>query len=434
MNPMGFLKPGIKIKRWLILGLLGILLLGIGLSGVLIRLGFEPDSGLTAAAAIAGGALALYVALRRLVGLPPALGAVKGLSSGGQESNKRIIHKRILMRGPRVVVIGGGTGLAVLLRGLKNYTYNITAVVTVSDDGGGSGVLRDDLGMLPPGDIRNCILALADTEPVMEQLLQYRFKKGRLAGQSFGNLFIAAMNGISVNFEEAVKRISQVLAVTGQVLPITLEDTVLYAQLKKGIVVKGESNIPVKVLEHRSPIERVFIKPEHPEPLPEVLEAIENADAIVLGPGSLYTSIMPNLLAAGMVDCLYRAEAPKIYVCNIMTQPGETDGFSAADHIRALEEHAGRKILDMVIVNSGNIEEAYLERYAGDGAKPVEIDGERIRPGVKVISADLVSAQGEYLRHDSMGLGRLIAKLISGKGSGLMEYYYHLIDMTQKQK
>ena len=229
-----------------------------------------------------------------------------------------------------------------------------------------------------PGDIRNCILALAIPN---RHTATVQFKKGRLAGQSFGNLFIAAMNGISVNFEEAVKRISQVLAVTGQVLPITLEDTVLYAQLKKGIVVKGESNIPVKVLEHRSPIERVFIKPEHPEPLPEVLEAIENADAIVLGPGSLYTSIMPNLLAAGMVDCLYRAEAPKIYVCNIMTQPGETDGFSAADHIRALEEHAGRKILDMVIVNSGNIERHTLKGMPGTERKPVEIDGERIRPG-----------------------------------------------------
>lgn len=426
MNLLDFLKPGLKIKRWLLLGLIGILLLGTGLSGVLIRLGLGAISGWAMGAILAAGALAVYIALKGFVGRVPMLGAVKGLGFGRPESNRKIIHKRILMRGPRVVVIGGGTGLSVLLRGLKNFTHNITAVVTVSDDGGGSGVLRTDLGMLPPGDIRNCILALADTEPVMEQLLQYRFKKGRLAGQSFGNLFIAAMNGISVNFEEAVKRISQVLAVTGQVFPITLEDTVLYAQLKNGAVVKGESNIPVQALEHDSPIERVFVRPEHPKPLPEVLEAIESADVVVLGPGSLYTSIMPNLLADGITDCLHRSEAPKIYVCNIMTQPGETDGFSAADHIRALEEHAGRKILDMVIVNSGSIEGMHLKRYAGDGSGPVEIDGERIRFGIKVISQDLVSVQGEYLRHDSMQLAHLITKLIAGNGLNLLEYYYHL--------
>lgn len=432
MNLKDFFRPDLKIKRWLFIGFIGTLLLGTGFSGIFIRLGMGDYNGKVTALLIILGAFAEYMAVMGLLGGYTAFERSGGLGSGRPEGNRNLLHKRILMKGPRVVVIGGGTGLSVLLRGLKNYTANITAVVTVSDDGGGSGVLRTDLGMLPPGDIRNCILALADTEPVMEQLLEYRFKKGRLAGQSFGNLLIAAMNGISHNFEEAVKRISQVLAVTGQVLPITLEDTVLYAQLKNGVVVKGESNIPEQVQEYNSPIERVFLKPESPKPLPEVLEAIEAADVIVLGPGSLFTSIIPNLLAEGIVDRLHRTDVPKIYVCNIMTQPGETSGFSVADHIKALEEHAGKKIIDMVVVNSGSIDGAYLERYALDGSQPVAADSERIRPGIKVITQDLVSVQGEFLRHNSMQLAHLIVKLAAGNGPGLLEYYYNIIDMAQK--
>ncbi len=339
------------------------------------------------------------------------------LGANGQDKGKGAFHRRMLMKGPRIVAIGGGTGLAVLLRGLKNYTYNITAVVTVADDGGGSGVLRADLGMLPPGDIKNCILALADTEPVMERLLQYRFDKGRLAGQSFGNLFIAAMNGISSNFKEAVKQMSQVLAVTGQVLPITLEDTILYAELKNGVIVKGESNIPLQVLKQSSPIEHVFLKPERPKPLQEVTEAVKNADAILLGPGSLYTSIIPNLLAGGLAEALNKSRAPKIYVCNIMTQPGETDDFSVSNHIKVLEEHAVHNILNMVVANSGGIEGTHLERYAQDSAKPVIIDGGNIRSGIRIVSENLISVQGGYIRHDSMQLARLIVKLVKGNGS-----------------
>lgn len=419
MRQMGFLKKSLGVKRWVLLGLIGALFFGFGLSGLLVELGLRLRKGWVIAASIGVGMFTLYLAYRGITGRLSVSDVTKVPESIKKESNRRIIHKRMLMRGPRVVVIGGGTGLSVLLRGLKNYTHNITAVVTVSDDGGGSGVLRTDLGILPPGDIRSCILALADTEPVMEQLLQYRFEKGRLAGQSFGNLFIAAMNGISLNFEEAVKRMSQVLAVMGQVLPVTLEDTVLYAQLKNGVVIRGESNIPIRVLEHDSPIERVFLKPEHPEPLPEVAEAIENADIIVFGPGSLYTSIMPNLLARGLAGYLYRSKAPKVYVCNIMTQPGETDGFSVGDHIRALEDHAGRKILDMVIINDGNIDEAHLKKYAQDGSRPVIVNSKEIRPGIELISDDLISVQGGFIRHDSMGLARIITKLASASQRGL---------------
>ena len=217
-----------------------------------------------------------------------------------------IYEKRLLVKGPKIVVIGGGTGLSTMLRGLKYYTSNITAIVTVADDGGGSGDLREDLGMLPPGDIRNCILALADTEPLMEELLQYRFKDGRLKNQSFGNLFLAAMDGISNNFEEAVHKMSSVLAVTGKVMPVTLDNVILKAKLKNGIIVEGESNIPEESIKNNSCIDKVFIEPKNARAIKEAVEAIIEADAIILGPGSLYTSVIPNLLVKDIADALQK--------------------------------------------------------------------------------------------------------------------------------
>jgi uncharacterized cofD-like protein len=214
----------------------------------------------------------------------------------------------------KIVAIGGGTGLSTMLRGLKTLSRNITAVVTVSDDGGGSGQLREDLGMLPPGDIRNCILALANTEPLMEQLMQYRFSEGRLKGQNFGNLFLAAMAGISSSFEEAVKRMSDVLAVTGKVLPVTLDNVTLCAELADGFIVCGESKISMHLPSHPGPIKRVFFKSGKAKPLPDVLEAIAEADVVVVGPGSLYTSIIPNFLVDGICDSLKKTSAVKIYL------------------------------------------------------------------------------------------------------------------------
>jgi uncharacterized cofD-like protein len=427
-------RPGLGIKRWLLAAILGVLLLGIGFSAIFSALGLGAYNNILIAFLIVSGVVLEYLAFRGLILGFLGFRRIKGLRPEKNDLNRNIIHERILMRGPKVVVIGGGTGLSVLLRGLKNYTSNITAVVTVADDGGGSGVLRADLGILPPGDIRNCILALADTEPVMEQLLEYRFQGGSLKGQSFGNLFIAAMMGISGNFEEAVKRISQVLAVTGQVLPFTLDDITLYAQLKNGRVVKGESNIPFTVVEDNSPIEKVFVKPEHPEVLPEVLEAIKCAEAIVLGPGSLYTSIIPNLLVEDVVKAIDMSKAIKIYVCNIMTQLGETCRFTVSDHVKALEEHAGRKILDYVIVNNGEIKDSYLQKYARDGSQPVKLDAERIRPGIKVVSEDLVSVEREYLRHNPMKLAYLIVKLVGSNEACIMDYYYFLTGMKDGGK
>jgi len=300
-----------------------------------------------------------------------------------------------------------------MLRGLKLFTTNITAVVTVADDGGGSGILREDLGILPPGDIRNCILALANTEPTMEQLLQYRFTEGMLKGQSFGNLFLAAMIGISNSFEEAVKRMSEVLAVSGKVLPVTVEDVRLVAELENGTIIRGESKIPEIQQKENSRIKRIYLEPSPAAPFEEVLVDILNAEAIVLGPGSLYTSVIPNLLVDGICDAIETSKAIKIYVCNIMTQPGETLGYTATDHIKALFDH-GLKSLDYVIVNKGEIPEEYRQRYIRDLSEPVKYDKEEIeKMGIKVVEEDLVTIKQEYIRHDEQKLAEIIVDLIS---------------------
>ena len=325
-----------------------------------------------------------------------------------------------LDRGPKVVAIGGGTGLSVLLRGLKEYTSNITAIVTVADDGGGSGILREDLGMLPPGDIRACILALANTEPAMERLFQFRFKEGMLKGQSFGNLLIAAMNEIYGSFELAIKETSNVLAVTGKVLPMTLEDVTLYAVLENGQIIKGESNIPLKNKELGSKIDYIYMKPKIRNPLDESIEAIKEADIIVLGPGSLYTSVIPNLLVNNIVDKIYDSRAPKVYISNVMTQPGETDGYTVLDHVEAILKHSREDFLDYVIANIEEIPDDTLKKYIFDGSEPVILtsDEERIlqEKGIKLIKEKLVDIKKDYIRHDYMKLSSIITNLAINKG------------------
>lgn len=317
---------------------------------------------------------------------------------------------------PKVVVIGGGTGLSILLRGLKKVTSNITAIVTVADDGGGSGILREDLGMLPPGDIRSCLLALANVEPTMEKLLSYRFKDGNLKGQSFGNLFIAAMNGIYGNFEIAMKEMNNVLAVTGKVLPMSLEDIKLYAKLENGMILEGESNIPVMNKKINSKIDYVYIKPEECYPLKESIEAIQDADAIILGPGSLYTSIIPNLLVRDIVDKICSSKGTKIYIPNVMSQPGETDDYDVYDHVNAIIKHSNVKIIDYVIVNTSNIPKETLEKYYLDGAKPVvfnEIQEEKLDDlNIKVIKGNILEIKNNYIRHDALKVSEYIVNSI----------------------
>lgn len=339
-------------------------------------------------------------------------------------------EKRVHVGGPKIVVIGGGTGLSTMLRGLKLYTNNITAIVTVGDDGGGSGKLRADLGMLPPGDIRNCILALADTEPIMEDLLQYRFTEGTLKGQSFGNLFLDAMDGISDNFEAAVQKMSSVLAVTGKVLPVTLDDMKLIAELENGNIVEGESIIPDEVIKQKSKIKNLKIEPEKAKPLLDALMAISEADAIVMGPGSLYTSIIPNLLVEDIAECINKSDAIKIYISNVMTQPGETDDFTVSDHIKTLMKYSGKNSVEYVIANNGTIPKDIEERYLSEGSKLVELDYDNIKDlGVKVVETDLVKITKGYVKHDSEYLAQVLMTTVLDKKllydkKKIMEYMY----------
>lgn len=306
---------------------------------------------------------------------------------------------------PKIVAIGGGSGLSVLLKGLKIYSDNITALVTVADDGGGSGVLRREMGILPPGDIRNCLLALSDTEPEMEKLFSHRFKSGSLRGQSFGNLFIAALNEIYGSFEEAVKKSSDILKVKGRVLPITDSDVMLEAIYEDGSRAFGESILPEQSRKLKKKIKRVELYPDKCYPLKEAVEALGEADIIILGPGSLYTSVIPNLLVYGIDECIENSSAMKFYVVNVMTQSGETDGYSIEDHIEAIRRHSLRRLFDTVVINSKIVNNAVLERYDGEGAKQVllrEKDKVYLKSlALSYICEDLTGDHGSFARHDS---------------------------------
>ncbi len=316
-------------------------------------------------------------------------------------------------KGPRVVVIGGGTGLSTMLRGLKKYTENICAIVTVADNGGSSGMLRKDLGMLPPGDIRNCILALADSESMMDPLMNHRFAEGSLAGHNFGNLFIAAMTEVAGSFYDGVRNFSNVLAVVGKVLPVSLRDINIAADLSDGRTIVGESSIGEHDLPEGVRIERIRMIPDDAEPLGEAIEEILAADLVVLGPGSLYTSIIPNLLFPQIVKAIEDTEASVCYVCNIMTQPAETRSYACSDHVEALLRACGKgpELLDYVIANNEMIDENILDRYKEQNAEPVLCDIEEKHCGFKLIDDNLMLIQDQRVRHDSDALAVILASL-----------------------
>lgn len=315
-----------------------------------------------------------------------------------------------------IVALGGGTGLSILLRGLKEISANITAVVTVADDGGGSGVLRADLGMLPPGDVRNCILALANKEPILQDLFQYRFTEGRLKGQNFGNLMIAAMVGISDSFEEAIEKISAIFAITGEVFPVSEEDMMLCAELSDGAVVTGESNIPLEGIKRKKSIERIWLEPEDVSTYTGVIERIANADMIVLGPGSLFTSIIPNLLVKAVAEAINASGAPVFYVSNIMTQPGETDGYSAGDHVRALFKHTALQRLNYVVANTEALPESVLGPYLSESARPVHLtpeDRDYFNDAqITLIEGDFAETKQGYVRHDAPAISREMIRYV----------------------
>lgn len=440
---MHFLKwmyPGIKVKRWLLLFSLGVIIASMGLAIVfnykyagsleetIFRMVYLTTgryyytvTTLVGITIIAGGLLIMTLATKFIISSVISV----LVPEGSDRLIELIFQKRKLNRGPAVAVIGGGTGLSVLLRGIKSVTGNITAIVTVADDGGSSGRLREDFDMIPPGDLRNCLVALADTEPLMEKLFQHRFGgSGGLAGHNFGNLFIAAMTEVLGDVEQALKESSKVLAVRGRVLPASIQKVRLWAQMVDGSVVEGESQIPLA----NKRIKKVYLQPEDTMPVESSLEAIREADAVILGPGSLYTSILPNLLVRGVADTLRQSQAVKIYICNVMTQPGETDGYSASEHVKAILDHVGMGVIDYVVVNSHNVAEELKQKYASQGAYPVEADIEAIESmGIKVVKTDVVS-ETNWVRHDPLKLSRTIVSMIyklktNSERMRLLDYY-----------
>lgn len=312
----------------------------------------------------------------------------------------------------KIVAIGGGTGLSVMLGGLKEYFKDITAIVTVADDGGSSGKLREDLGMLPPGDIRNCLCALANSE--FKEVMNYRFTEGELKGHPFGNLAIAAVNGMSGSFLEAVKKMNHLLDTDGLVIPVTNENVKLCAYLENGDIIWGESNIGKRIGNEK--IDHVELRPKNPPAVKEAIKRINNADVIIFGPGSLYTSIIPNLLVEGMVKAIKESSAVKIYVCNIMTQPGETIGYCAYDHLKAIEKHTYEGIMDYIIANDEGVNDEILKRYESEGAQYVKANPSSFENSrTKLILGNLVADNPDYLRHDVEELIRIIKKCI-GEG------------------
>ena len=400
-----WLYPGIGIKRWIGLSTFGILLVIAG--SLSLRTEEYWFVQLLDAIVVVSGIIILILGIKRM--MHSFIMAVIP-SSKGTELVDILYQKKQLGRGPKIVTVGGGTGLSVLLSGLKEYTSNITAIVTVADDGGSSGRLRQQFDILPPGDIRNCLVALADASTLMRDLFQFRFdQSSELSGHNFGNLFITVMTRLTGDFEKAIKETSKVLALRGQVIPSTLNNVALVAQHQDGTTTEGEDKIPKAHL----PIDKVYLKAKGAScATPEAIKAIEEAQIIILGPGSLYTSIIPNLLIKEITDSIVTSGAIKIYVCNAMTQPGETDGYSASDHIKALIRHSHARILDYCILNIGEISKDALKRYAQEDAYPVVNDTKKIESmGYRIIEDDIIIAK-DVVRHDPLKLAKVIISFI----------------------
>ncbi|MBD2289458.1 YvcK family protein [Microcystis wesenbergii FACHB-1317] len=415
-----WLSPGLFVKRWLLISLTGVFLTSFGLA-IWVKLTpvnrflefvsqaletiarLVPNSVSGPLAVLLGVFLLFWGQSRTVETITEAL-----QPDASEELVDRLRTHRRLHRGPKIVAIGGGTGLSTLLRGLKQYSSNITAIVTVADDGGSSGRLRREMGILPPGDIRNCIAALADEEKLLTELFQYRFHAGDgLSGHSFGNLFISAMTEITGDLEQAIDASAKVLAIRGKVLPATLTDVSLWAKLADGRIIEGES----KITEAMGQIRQIGCHPADPVALPAALAAIKEADYIIIGPGSLYTSIIPNLLVPAIRQALAQVTVPRVYVCNIMTQPGETDNYSVADHIRAIEKVCEERIFDAVLAQRTAPSPQSLQLYAQEHSHPVFLDREEVgKMGYRIVLAN-VMAEDEVtakVSHDPQRLARVL--------------------------
>lgn len=315
----------------------------------------------------------------------------------------------------RIVAIGGGHGQSTVLRGLKHYTSHLTGIVAVSDDGGGSGVLREDLGILPPGDIRNCIMSLANTEPLMEKLMTYRFTAGSLGGQSMGNLLLAAMSDICGSFDNGVRQLCELLAVTGKVLPVTDENIFLEAEFENGRITLGESKIYYDKKVDNCRIKEVRLVPNRPKAMDDSVLEILNADLLVIGPGSLYTSIIPNFLVEGITEAVAASKALKVFVMNVMTQDGETEGYTGIDHLEAFCTHAAPGLIHVCVANNAEIAPDLLEAYKREDSEPIALCRQQIEAmGIEVVERPL-TADSHFARHDSDKLAAAIMEVYHKK-------------------
>lgn len=448
MNWISWLSPGLNLKRWLLLFSGGVLCCAFSLAllfndqtmgfveEMLFRMSYMTtghyNNGLMIAAGIgslAAGLLIMFYATRRIV--RSVIDSVMPENNGSLMET--IFTQRKLSNGPAVTVVGGGTGLSTLLRGMKYITGNCMAVVTVADDGGSSGRLRQELGIIPPGDLRNCLVAMADREPLMERVMQYRFKGDSvLAGHNLGNLFLAAIAATEGGMEEGLNAASQILKIRGHVIPSTLSNIQIRADMADGTSVLGESEIS----NAGKQIVRLHMVPADAPATKSAVQAIRDADVLIFGPGSLYTSVLPNLLVPGIRDAVLASKAFKIYVCNVMTQPGETDGYGAYDHVKALIDHVGKQFLDYVIVNDQEISEEQKKMYRAKGQEYVTPDIEQIEQlGIKPIPTRLISKE-DMVRHDPQKLAMVLISLIYrlrlfGRGYVFFDYLFVRLSMRR---
>jgi len=422
LEMLKWLYPNLGIKRYFLLAVLGIFLITSGLAVLSSgdALGYLEDSFREVIYMLAGkktisvipagiivcilGILAVYIALKKML-----RSVINALLPGNEDKIVDVIYaRRQLQRGPKIVVVGGGTGLSTLLRGLKAYTSNLTAIVTVGDDGGSSGCLRRELGILPPGDVRNCLVALAEKEDIMEDLFSYRFESGTFAGHNLGNLFLAGMAARFGDFQKGIEHVGKVFALKGDVYPSTLSPVTLEARFEDGRSINGETAIRTT----HGKIKVLKISPANCKPLPQALKALEEADLIVLGPGSLYTSILPNILVQGLRDKIAAVKARCIYVCNIMTEPGETDNYNVADHLQAIIEHGGKDLISAVLAAKEEISDQVLKRYHDEGADYVKGSASSVEKlGVAYFESSFYTG-GEVVRHNPELLAKELLRLL----------------------
>ena len=416
-----WLKPGTHIKRYILLQLVSIALLIF----CMVMLIATPDISVKKLIAyIAVVTISLFgviysfiLAQRNMLNL--SLKALAGKNSN-VNLKKLLYENSALKKGPKVVVIGGGSGLSNILRGLKEYTANITAIVTTFDNGGSTGKLVDEMSdVIAPGDIRKCIAALSTSESTMNDLLTYRFKDGHIDNHSLGNLIIVALTDITGSFANAVKKTSEIFKIRGKVLPVTLDKMQLCAGLEDGEVVVGEANIPTRVKESKSPIKQIFLKEGSCKPAPEVIESLQDADIIVIGPGSLYTSVACNLLVDNISRAIIQSKAKKVFISNLMNQPGETDGYTLARHVNEVERYIGKHVLDYCIANNGEITEEMIKDFNQGMSTPVVNDLENIQNrAISVIQEDLVVTAPNSILHDSKRVAELIIAIAKSKKIG----------------